>query len=422
MTKQITHSFDVDLIRRDFPFLETVHPSGYSIAYLDNGASTQHPRTVLSAMQSCYESSYANVHRGVHHLSELATSKYESARERIAKFINSSNADQVVFTPGCTAAINLVAHGWGRKFLSSGDTILITQMEHHANIVPWFQLQQDRNVKVEFVKVTQDGHIDADDWKRKLQSNPKLVSITAVSNVLGTINPVKELVEQAHAVGATICIDAAQAAPHHALDVESIDCDFLAFSGHKMLGPSGIGVLYGKQRLLEKMNPFMGGGGMIDIVTEQGFTSGMVPSKFEAGTPPIVEAVGLAAAADYLDNIGLDQVEAHERMLTKRAYEGLSQIEGLKILGPGLEHRAGILSFTMERVHAHDVAQILDSFGIAVRPGHHCTMPLHDRFGVAATARASFYLYNTFEEVDRLVEAVRSANERFANRGRHRRS
>ncbi len=420
MTTSSTLTYNVEQIRQDFPFLAVHHPSGHPLTYLDNGASTQHPCQVLEAMQACYESAYANVHRGVHYLSEEATSRYESARERIGRFLNAFSSEEIVFTPGCTAAINLVAHGWGRKFLTDRDSVLISQMEHHANIVPWFQLKQARGTNVVFTKITDDGKLDMQDFQEKLSQRPKLIAITAVSNVLGTVNPLREIIELAHDAGAKVLIDAAQAVPHHAIDVTSLDCDFLVFSGHKMLGPSGIGVLYAKMEHLEAMDPFMGGGGMIDIVSEEGFTSGMVPAKFEAGTPPIVEAVGLAAAADYLQQVGLTLIESHELSLTKHAYEGLAQIDGLRILGPDANSRGGIISFVMDRVHAHDIAQVLDSFGIAVRPGHHCTMPLHEKLGIAASARASFYLYNTLEEVDRLISAVRSTKERFEARGRHR--
>lgn len=416
MTPSAGTVFDVDAIRGDFAFLNVPHPCGLPIAYLDNGASTQHPQQVLDAMQACYEQAYANVHRGIHYLSEAATDRYETARAKISTFVNSPSADQIIFTAGCTAAINLVAHGWGRKFTKASDFVLTTQMEHHANIVPWFQLRDAGGAKVEFTSITSEGLLDLEDLARRLQSKPKLVVVAAVSNVLGTINPIKKIVKMAHDAGALVLVDAAQAAPHHVIDVRDWDCDFLVFSGHKMLGPSGIGVLYAKADLLEAMDPFLGGGGMIDVVTQEGFTPGAVPAKFEAGTPPIVEAVGLAAAVDYLASIGLHEIEKHEAHLTAYAYDRLIKMDGLKILGPALDQRAGIISFTMDRIHAHDIAQILDTHGVAVRAGHHCTMPLHSHLGIAASARASFYLYNTVEEVDRFIAALDSAKQRFRRR------
>jgi cysteine desulfurase/selenocysteine lyase len=416
MTSTANTSIDVDAIRKDFAFLNVTHPCGLPIAYLDNGASTQHPRQVLAAMQDCYEHAYANVHRGIHYLSEVATDRYETARAKVSSFLNSPSADQIIFAAGCTAAINLVAQGWGHKFTKSSDRILTTIMEHHANIVPWYQLRELTGVSVDFVAITSDGSLDLDDFARGLETKPKLVAVTAVSNVLGTINPIKKITQMAHEAGALVLVDAAQAAPHHAIDVCEWDCDFLVFSGHKMVGPSGIGVLYGKAELLNAMEPFLGGGGMIDVVTTNGFTPGPVPSKFEAGTPPIVEAVGLGAAVDYLSSVGLNEIGKYEATLTSYAYQQLSEIDGLKVLGPDAENRAGIISFVMDGIHAHDIAQILDSYGVAVRAGHHCTMPLHSHLGIAASARASFYLYNTVEEVDRLISGLRAAKQRFRRR------
>lgn len=415
-----TAALDVQRIRQDFGYLQVEHPCGKPIAYLDNGASTQHPRQVLDAMNDCYNRAYANVHRGIHFLSEAATDRYEHARQIIGRFINSPADTQVIFTPGCTAAINMVAMGWGERFVGAGDRILTTQMEHHANIVPWFQLRKRVGCDVAFIRITEDGLIDREDLARHLETRPKLLAITAISNVLGTINPIREIVAAAHDVGTLVLVDAAQAAPHMPLDVQELDCDFLVFSGHKMLGPSGIGVLYGKAEHLEAADPALGGGGMIEFVTEEGFTPAQLPAKFEAGTPPIAEAVGLAAAVEYLQQHSLLAIGEHEHTLVSRAYEQMRQIEGVRIFGPSLEERSGILSFAIQGVHAHDVAQILDRHGVAVRPGHHCTMPLHERLGVAATSRASFYLYNTLDEVDRLVAAVHDAKERFAKRSRRR--
>ena len=411
---------DLASLRKDFAYLQVEHPCGKSIAYLDNGASTQHPQAVLAAMQECYEHGYANVHRGIHYLSEAATDAYESARANVARFINAAATEQVIFTPGCTAGINLVAVGWGQKFVTANDSILLTQMEHHANIVPWYQLRKSVGCQVNFVPITQDGLLDRAMLETMLSRKPELLAVTAVSNVLGTINPIRELIQIAHSFGTKVLVDAAQAAPHMKLDVQNLNCDFLVFSGHKMLGPSGIGVLYGKADLLESMDPFMGGGGMIEFVTEQDFTAGEVPTKFEAGTPPIVEAVGLSAAIDYLAEVGLDRIAAHEHELTELAYRQLRDIDGVKILGPGLDQRAGIVSFVIDGVHAHDVAQVLDQHGVAVRPGHHCTMPLHEHLGITASSRASFYLYNTAEEVDRLVAAVQDAKVRLTRQRRRR--
>ncbi len=412
--------FDVERTRADFAYLQVEHPSGLPIAYLDSGASTQHPAQVLEAMQDCYENAYSNVHRGIHFLSEAATDRYETSRATIARFINSSSDQQVILTPGCTAGINAVAQGWGRKFVKANDFICVTQMEHHANIVPWFQLRQATGCQVKFAPITVDGQIDMPALEALLSQKPKLLAITAVSNVLGTINPIQAIITAAHSFGVRVLVDAAQAAPHMPIDVQQWDCDFLVFSGHKMLGPSGIGVLYGKLEMLEAMDPFVGGGGMIDIVSEQGFTAGELPAKLEAGTPPIVEAVGLAAAVKYLQTVGLETISQHEHSLTQAAYDKLSAIDGVHILGPSIERRSGIISFTVDRIHAHDVAQVLDQHGVAVRPGHHCTMPLHDHLGISASSRASFYLYNTLEEVDRLEAAVLAAKSRLTSRARRR--
>ena len=413
-------AFDPKRIREDFAYLDVAHPCGLPIAYLDNGASTQHPRQVLDAMRDCYEHAYANVHRGIHHLSEAATDRFEHARQQVARFINAATDTQVIFTAGSTAGINAVAQGWGRKFIGQGDRVITTQMEHHANIVPWYQLRSAVGCEVQFVSVSDDGLLDAASLEEALAAKPKLLAITALSNVLGTVNPIREIIAQAHDAGAVVLVDAAQAAPHLRIDVQELDCDFLVFSSHKMLGPTGVGVLYAKAEHLEAMDPFIGGGGMIEYVTEEGFTPAQPPAKFEGGTPPIVEAVGLAAAIDYLQRIGLVEIANHEHTLVTAAYERLREIEGVRILGPGLEDRASIVSFVIEGVHAHDVAQVLDRHGVAVRPGHHCTMPLHSRFGIAASSRASFYLYNTADEVDRLIDGVVDAKEKLTHRNRRR--
>ncbi len=408
-----TTTIDLAQLRADFPILaEKVH-GDTPLAYLDNGASTQRPKMVLDAMQEAYEHYYANVHRGIHTFSELSTERFEEARETIRTFLNARTPQEIVFTGGCTAAINLVARSWGDANVHAGDEVLLTEMEHHANIVPWHQLAARTGCKIRFLPITDHGLLRLDLLEEYLTPRTKLVAVTAVSNVLGTINPLRELANRAHAVGALLLVDAAQSVPHITTDVQALDCDFLAFSGHKMLGPTGIGVLYGREALLQAMPPFLGGGGMINTVTTAGFTSAELPAKFEAGTPPIVEAIGLAAAVRYLQNVGLETIHAHELQLTQHAHALLGELGGVRILGPEPAKKAGIVSFTVDGVHAHDVAQILDRRGVAVRAGHHCTMPLHSRLNITASSRASFYLYNTLEEVDRFVLALAEAKRKF---------
>jgi cysteine desulfurase/selenocysteine lyase len=334
----------------------------------------------------------------------------------VRRFINAPERHEIVFTTGTTSAINLVARSWGDANVRKGDEILLTEMEHHSNIVPWHQLAERTGCQVRFAPITDDGRLDLDEFQRRLSERTKLVAVAAVSNVLGTKNPLNEIVNRAHQAGTLVLVDAAQSVPHGATDVQALGADFVAFSGHKMLGPSGVGVLYGRAELLDAMPPFLGGGSMIRRVKLEGFEPADLPAKFEAGTPPIVPAVGLGAAIDYLDHVGLDRIAAYERLLTTRAHEVLEPIDGLRFLGPAPEKKGGIVSFVLDRPHAHDVAQLLDRQGIAIRAGHHCAMPLHQRFGITASSRASFYFYNTLEEVDKLGVAVAEIRRFFSRR------
>jgi len=400
-------------LRQDFPILQRVLPNGRPLIYLDNAATSQKPQSVLDAMDDYYRRYNANVHRGVHTLSEDATTAFEAARTKVAKFINAPSARQVVFTRGATESINLVAHTWGRANLGPGDEVLITEMEHHANIVPWQILQAQLGFTLRYVPITAQGTLDLSTLPDLLTPRTRLFSFVHASNVVGTINPVQELVAAARAVGAKVLIDGAQSAPHMPVDVQALDADFFVFSSHKMCGPTGIGVLYGKRELLEAMPPFLGGGDMIREVTMTGSKWNTVPHKFEAGTPSIAEAIGLGAAVDYLQQVGMAWIQTHERAITQYAYTRMAEVEGLHILGPAPDARGGLVSFTLEGVHPHDLSAILDRSGVAVRAGHHCAQPLHDRLGVHASARASFYLYNTLEEVDELVQALHKAQEIF---------
>ncbi|HEX4147440.1 MAG TPA: cysteine desulfurase, partial [Pirellulales bacterium] len=344
---------------------------------------------------------------------DQSTDLFEGARERVRKFINAAAREEIIFTPGTTEAINLVARSWGDANVGPGDEILLSEMEHHANLVPWQQLAERRGAVLRHIPITDDGLLNLEALPKLLSEKTRLVSVAAVSNVLGTINPVAEIVRQAHAAGALVLIDAAQSAPHSPTDVQQWGADFLAFSGHKMLGPSGVGVLYGRRELLEAMPPFLGGGSMIRRVRLDSFEPAELPAKFEAGTPPIVPAIGLGAAIEYLERIGMDAIREHELLLARRAHEVLSDQPGLRFLGPKPDHKAGIISFTVKGIHAHDIAQLLDRRGVAVRAGHHCAMPLHKRLGVSASARASFYFYNTLAEVDVLGEALADARRVF---------
>lgn len=401
------------ILRRDFPILERMLPNGKPLVYLDNAASSQKPASVLAAMDDYYLLHNANVHRGVHTLSEEATALFESAREKVTRFINARSSKEVIFTRGTTEGINLVAYSWGRANLGPGDEVLVTEMEHHANLVPWQIMQEQLGFTLRYVPVTDQGLLDLDQLGNLLTERTKLFAFVHASNALGTINPVQELVAAARAVGARVLIDGAQSVPHMLVDVQALDADFFAFSSHKMCGPTGIGVLYGKRELLEAMPPFMGGGDMIREVQLTGSKWNTLPYKFEAGTPSIAEAVGLGAAVDYLQAVGMDWVRSHEVELVAYAYERLSEVEGLRILGPGPQQRGGLIAFTLEGVHPHDIAAILDGQGVAVRAGRHCAQPVHDRYGIPASARASFYLYNTPAEVDQLAAALQMAQELF---------
>ena len=417
-----TSNFDLEKIRGDFPILQRITNSGAPLAFLDNAASSQRPNSVIDSVNDCYQRYYANVHRGIHTLSEESTERYEQSRKTIAKFINAASSNEVIFAAGTTAAINTVARTWGDVHVGQDDVILLTIAEHHANIVPWQQLAERTGCRIEFLPLGDDFDIDDDIVRDRLeQLRPKLFAFTAASNTLGTEFPVARWVKMAREVGAHVLIDAAQAAPHRAIDVQAWDADFLVFSGHKMCGPSGIGILYGKESLLEAMPPFLGGGAMIHRVTVSGFESAGLPEKFEAGTPPIAQAIGLEAAILYLRSIGMEAMADHERTLGKLADSALRQIDRVQVIGPQPEKKGGIVSFHIQGVHSHDIAQFLDSQGVAVRAGHHCTMPLHHALDLTATTRASFYLYNTTSEVDRLVEAVNDVLKKFAPTGRRRR-
>lgn len=395
-------------LRADFPALQReVH--GQPLAYLDNAATSQKPLSVLQAMDDYYRRHNANVHRGVHTLSEEATALYEGARGRIARFINAASSKQVIFTRNATEAVNLVAYSWGLNSLHPGDEVLITQMEHHANVVPWQLITDRTGATLRYVPVTPEGTLRLDLLDELLTERTRLFAFTAMSNVLGTINPAAELVQRAHAVGALALVDGAQSVPHLPVDMQALDCDFLVFSSHKMCGPTGIGVLYGRRELLEQMPPFMGGGDMIREVRLDGSRWNSLPWKFEAGTPAIAEAIGLGAAVDYLTNLGMDWVQHREHELVAYAMQQMSRVEGLHILGPDANERGGAVAFTLGNVHPHDIAAILDAEGIAIRAGHHCAQPIHDFYDIPASARASFYFYNTFEEIDRLVAALETA-------------
>ena len=384
------------------------------LIYLDTTATSQKPEVVIEAMNAFYRRSNANIHRGVHVLAEEATAMYEEARGKIARFINAASAHEVVYTRNATESINLVANTWGRSRLKSGELILLTEMEHHSNLVPWQMLAAERNLRLEFVPVTADGLLDLDAYQRLLAQGPRLVAFTQMSNVLGTITPAAEMIRLAHKAGAITLIDGAQSVPHVGVDVKALDVDFLAFSAHKMCGPTGIGVLYGKIGLLEQMPPFLGGGDMIKEVKLRSFRPNSVPHKFEAGTPAVAESVGFGAAIDYLSALGMDRISTHEHQIIEYALERLEEVPGVKVLGPSADKRGGVASFTFEGVHPHDVAQILDREGIAVRAGHHCAQPLHERFGIPASTRASFYLYSTRQEVDALIEGLYKVKKIFA--------
>ena len=400
---------DPEQLRKDFPILEMEVHDGLRLVYLDNAASTQRPRQVTEAISSIDETCYGNVHRGIHLFSEQTTEAYEQSRETVASLVGAPRAGEILFTSGTTAGINLVAHSWGDAELSAGDEILLTVMEHHSNIVPWQQLAKRTGAQVRWVDIDDQGRLEMESLRSQLNERTRLLAVTAVSNVLGTINPLAEIIELAHQQGARVLVDAAQAVPHMPVSVEQLDVDFLAFSGHKMLGPTGVGVLYVRASILEQMPAFQGGGGMIHRVTQEGFEAAESPARFEAGTPPISQVLGLSTAIQYLQEVGLEAIHHHEQLLAAAARQQLGQIDRLRLLGPGAEESAGVVGFLVEGIHPHDLAQALDSQGVAIRAGHHCAMPLHDRLGLAASCRASFYLYNTLEEVEILATAVERA-------------
>ncbi len=416
MTQFVTtqpNGLDVEAIRADFPILSR-RVKNKPLVYLDSAASSQKPAQVLDAMDRYYRETHANVHRGVHTLSEEATAQYEGARATVSEFIGACCPKEIIWTRNATEAINLVAYSWGRANLKAGDRVLLTEMEHHANLVPWQILAAERGIQLDFVPVADNGALILDNLERLLTPKTKLFGFTAASNVLGTINPVRELTDAAHKVGALVLLDACQSVPHMPVNVQELDIDFMAFSGHKMLGPTGSGVLWGRREILNAMPPFMGGGDMIREVHLSGFKPSELPWKFEAGTPAIAEAIGLAAAVDYLNAVGMDAIHAAERKLTAYAMERMSEVEGLKILGPSAEQRGGLVSFVLGDIHPHDIAAALDSMGIAIRAGHHCAMPLHERYRIPASARASFYVYTTREEIDMLVAGLKKIVEYFS--------
>ena len=410
------NKFDVEAIRNDFSILRQENDP--LLIYLDSAATSQTPDPVIEAMDAYYRTYNSNIHRGIYRISEEATAKYEEARQRIGRFINARRSSQVIFTRNTTESINLVAYSWGSANLREGDEILVTVMEHHSNLLPWQLLSQRTGAKLRFIEVTDEGVLQLDGLETLLTERTKLVAMTHVSNVLGTINPVKELTAAAHAIGAKVLIDGAQSVPHFDVDVQELDCDFLAFSGHKMCGPTGIGILYGKSDLLEEMPPFLGGGSMIRSVQRESSTYADVPAKFEAGTPAIAEAIGLAAAVDYLNQVGLEAIFVHEQELLEYAHQKLAEIEGVTIYGPKPRQRTGAITFNLEGIHPHDIAGVLDTVGVAVRAGHHCAQPLMQKFGVIATVRASFYLYNKLEEIDILHEGLLKAQRMLTRRRR----
>jgi cysteine desulfurase / selenocysteine lyase len=401
-------------LRSDFPVFDRPHRSGRPLVYLDSAASAPKPRAVLEALTDTYAHHYANVHRGIYELSEDATARFEAARRSVAGFIGAASEREVVFVRNATEAINLVAYSWGRANVGAGDLILSTEMEHHANLVPWQQLAAETGATIEYVRITDDGRLDRDDLRTRLGRRPKLLAINRVSNALGTINPVREIAAEAHEVGAVVVLDAAQSVPHMTTDLVELGVDFLALSGHKMLGPSGIGALWGRRSLLDAMPPFMTGGSMITRVTLEGTEWNEVPWKFEAGTPAIAEASGLAAAIDYLRALGMDNVRAHERQLFTAGWSALSGLPGVRLLGPAeADEHAAVISFVIDGIHPHDVATVFDAEAVAVRAGHHCAQPVMLRYDLPATTRASFYVYNDLDDIARLTDAIGAAQRLF---------
>jgi cysteine desulfurase/selenocysteine lyase len=400
-------------IRADFPILDQ-EVNGHRLVFLDSAASSQKPLAVIEALDSYYRHDNANVHRGIYQLSERATAAYEGARVKVARLINAPNPHEIIWTRNATESINLVAYAWGRRAIGRGDAIVLTEMEHHANLVPWQILAQEKDGDLEFIPITDDGILRLDVFDVLLRLKPKLVAFTHVSNTLGTVNPVEELTRRAHEAGALVLVDGAQAVPHMPVDVQAIGCDFYVFSGHKALGPTGSGVLWGRRELLEAMPPFLGGGDMIREVHLRRSEWNDVPWKFEAGTPDISAQIGLGVAVDYLAALGMDRLREHEHRLTAYALDMLPrEVPGIEIYGPPADQRGGVVAFNLPGIHPHDVAQVLDSYGVAIRAGHHCTMPLHERLNLSATARASFQAYTTTEDIDALAVALREADRLF---------
>ncbi|HEY59130.1 MAG TPA: cysteine desulfurase [Anaerolineae bacterium] len=407
-------NFDFNSVRAGFPILSCDAHPGKRLVYLDNSATSQKPTLVIEAINDYYRHTNANIHRGIHALAEEATAMYEHARANIASFIGLQNPSEIIFTRNTTESINLVANSWGKGVLKKEDNILLTEMEHHSNLVPWYMLSENVGFKINFIPITPGGLLDLEKYESLLRLGPKLVAFTHMSNVLGTINPAKDITQKAHDVGAIVLLDGAQSVPHFPVDIVDIGADFLAFSAHKMCGPTGIGVLYGRKKLLESMAPFLGGGNMIKKVTQNSFTMNEVPHKFEAGTPAIAEAVGFSAAVDYLNAIGMKNISAYERELTAYGMEKLESVKGVNILGPKPEKRGGVFAFSLEGLHPHDVAQILDREGIAVRAGHHCAMLVHQKYEVFSTTRASLYFYNNEEDIDSLIKGIEKVKVLFA--------
>jgi cysteine desulfurase/selenocysteine lyase len=405
-------AFDVERIRADFPILQ-LQVDGKPLVYLDNAASSQMPQQVIDRLVRYQTSEHANINRAVHYLSETATAEYDDARRKLQRFINAPEEREVIFTSGTTDAINLVMHGYGRKFIKAGDEIILTTLEHHSNIVPWQMLAEETGAKIRVVPINNAGELLIDEYKDLFNERTKLVGVIQVSNALGSINPIKQMIAFAHAQGVPVLVDGAQAVPHMQIDVQDLDCDFYAFSGHKLCGPTGIGVLYGKAALLEKMQPFKGGGDMILSVTFEKTTYNSIPHKFEAGTPPIAAAIALGAAVDYLSSIGMDVIATHELQLLNYATEQMECMPGVRIIGTA-RNKASVISFTVDGVHPHDIGTLLNQAGVAVRTGHHCAQPVMARFKVPATSRASFAFYNSMAEVDALVAGIRAVQKVFA--------
>ncbi|HET7325094.1 MAG TPA: cysteine desulfurase [Halococcus sp.] len=416
MSTQTEEPLDTERIRAEFPILERKVGDGKRVVYLDNAATSQTPNRVVNVFGDYYRGTNANIHRGIHHLSQEASKAYEDAHDRLAEFIGASGGrEEMVFTKNTTESLNLVAYAWGLNELGPGDEVVLTEMEHHSSLVTWQQIAKKTGAEVRYIRTDEEGRLDMDHARECIGPDTEMVSVTHVSNTLGTINPIEELADLAHDHDSYIFADGAQSVPHQPVDVEQLGVDFYAFSGHKMCGPTGIGGLYGKKDILEAMEPFMYGGDMVRKVTFEDTTWNDLPWKYEAGTPPIAEGIALAEAADYLDDIGLSRIDRHERELADYAVNRLAEFDDIEIYGPPAGERAGLVSFNLDGVHAHDLASIMNDHGVAIRPGDHCTQPLHDVLGTAASARASFYLYNTKDEVDTLIEAIDDARQLFAS-------